>query len=131
MPLRNAARRSARLGLGTSLETRSPADSLSAPVASPFVSRTIFPFGGSGISRAIPASAKALLFAHELWPSKATRKTGRSGTTASRNFLWGSALGPKVGYVHPAPLIQGSLGCEEAYSFTRFWISSTVFVPIR
>ena len=89
---------SATIGyVGMWLATRSPADSFNAPVGSPFASRTIFPFGGSAVSFVIPAIASALLFAHELWPSKATRYTGRSGTTSSSIFLFGSAEGPNVG----------------------------------
>ena len=46
---------------------------LRAPVASPFSSRTILPLVGSGVSLLIPANCSALLFAQELWPSKAER----------------------------------------------------------
>src|SRR6266568_443368 len=66
IPRRKAASRSSRLGLGMTLATKSPAVSFSAPVASPFSLRTIFPLGGSGVSRVIPAICKALLFAQEL-----------------------------------------------------------------
>jgi len=59
-------------GTGVFDPTKSPAASFSAPVASPFSSRTIFPLGGSGVLRSMPAMASALVLAQELWPSKAT-----------------------------------------------------------
>jgi hypothetical protein len=54
----------------------------------------MFPFGGSGVERVIPANSNALLFAQLLWPSKQSSNTGRSGTTSSRYFLSGRALAP-------------------------------------
>ena len=60
IPARRAKSSSALVGLGTIFETSPEAASFKAPVASPVCgSRTIMPFGGLGVSRVMPASARA------------------------------------------------------------------------
>ena len=63
----SAARRSASVGTGTTRRTSPAADSFKCPVGSPVRgSRTMTPFGGSGVSRVIPAAASAREFTQTL-----------------------------------------------------------------
>ena len=96
MPATSACTCSARDGAGTSFDTSPLAFSLSAPVASPFASRTIAPLAGSGVARVMPASASAFEFTQLVCPSYPLRKTGRSGKRSSRYFLLGSASAPNM-----------------------------------
>ncbi len=103
---------------GTILETSAVADSRSVPEGSPVAgSRSMRPFGGSGVSRVTPAIASAFEFAHAEWPSAAQISAGRSGTTRSSASLCGFAFG-KTKSCQPVPRTHGRVGFFAAQSRT-------------
>ena len=95
-PGRGAARRGGRppsWPAPRSLLTSDMAPSCSMPVGCPSSSRSIRPSTGSGVLASTPASSRAREFTHAPWWSRLIRKTGRSGTSASRKPRSGVAAG--------------------------------------
>ena len=73
---------------GTSRRTSPAASSRSAPDGSPVTgSRSMRPYGGSGVAFVTPASASAFELTQTECPSVAERKTGRSGHDAIEQRL--------------------------------------------
>ena len=91
----SARRCSARVGFGTTALTSAIAGvSFSSPDGSPVAwSRTIVPFGGSGVAFVMRAAWSAFEFAQMLWPSKQRMIAGRSGTAASSCSRVGAPFG--------------------------------------
>ena len=105
-PSRRPSAWSFALRAGRSFATRSAASSRSVPLGSPAASRSIRPYGGSGVAFVTPASARAFELTHTECPSAAERYAGRSGTAASSSALDGLASG-KHRQVPAAPAHPG------------------------
>ena len=109
------------VGRGMCRVTSSWAPSLSAPVASPVAgSRTMTPSGGSAVSRSMPASRRAAVFAQPVWPSKQPMNAGRSGTTASSWRTVGMPPGNAM-YSQPLPSTQGAARSAAACAAIAAW----------
>ena len=63
----------------------------------------------------MPASSSARVLTQAPWWSRLGRKTGRSGTTASRSAAVGVPPG-KADIAQPPPRIHGRSGCASAYA---------------
>ncbi len=99
---------------GSAASTRLIADSRRVPVGSPVSgSRSMRPFGGSGVSRVIFARARARELTHAECPSAAHSIAGRSGTIRSSSSFDGFPSG-NSGSCQPAPRIQARSGWAAA-----------------
>ena len=113
-PSRKPSAYSFALRSGRSFATRSAASSRSVPLGSPVAgSRSIRPYGGSGVAFVIPARARAFELTQTECPSVAERYTGRSARTASRSVFDGFPSGKSVSS-QPPPRIQAAEGCAAA-----------------
>ena len=115
----SAASISASDGAGTAAWTASVAFSLNTPPGSPDASRAISPPGGSGVSRVIPAAARAAEFTHSRWPSLLLSAAGRSPVTASRSLRCGQRCTAQSFWFQPRPTIQPPPASERARAAIR------------
>ena len=121
----NALSATAGGGSGTASSSSPCALSLSSPVGSPFLSRTITPPSTAGIAFVTFAAASARPFASPMWPSSRLTHTGLSGVTESIQWRVGSSPPQRVWSQSPS-VIHAPFGTVFAKALMRAMNSAGV-----